>query len=300
MAAPGSILITDDVMRLTKGYIDVKALGLVPLKGIRTPIEIFEVIGAGPVHSRVQAAVARGLTRFVGRDAEMEMLRRALAQAASGRGQIVAVLGEAGVGKSRILYEFVHSSDTRDWFVLELSAVSYRRAAPYASMLDLVKTYFKIDVRDDLRTIREKVTGKLLLFDQSLQDAIPPILYLLEALPADHPFHGLEPLERREHAVQAIKRIVLGESRLRPVVVVFEDLQWTDTSTLGVLDGLIEALRESRVLLLVSYRPEHQHDWGSRPYYRQIRLDPLPRAGVEELLHALLGADPDLAALKGS
>ena len=134
-----------------------------------------------------------------------------------------------------MLYEFIHSSDTRDWFVLELNSVSHRRAAPYAPMIDLLKNYFKIDARDDARTIREKVTGKLLMFDQSLQDAIPPILYLLEALPADHAFHGLEPLQRREHAVQAIKRIVLGESRLRPVVVVFEDLQWSDSSTLGGL-----------------------------------------------------------------
>ena len=298
MAAPGSILVTSDVVSLAKGYIDVKTLGPVPLKGLRTPIEIFEVIGAGPIRSRLQAAVARGLTRLAGRAAELQTLREALGQAALGLGQIVAVRGEAGVGKSRLLYEVVRSSEARDWLVIESSAVSHTRAAPYASMIDLVKTYFKIDARDEVRTIREKVTSKLLSFDQSLQDAIPPILHLLETLPVDHTFHGLEPFQRREHTVQAIKRIILVESQLRPVVVVFEDLQWADSLTLGVLDGLVGSMREHRVLVLVSYRSEYQDHWRGYPYYRQIPLAPLPRAGVEELLHTLLGADPNLAALK--
>jgi class 3 adenylate cyclase/tetratricopeptide (TPR) repeat protein len=298
IATPGSILVTGNVMTLTRGYIDVKPLGPMPIKGIQAPVEVFEVIGAGPVQSRLQAAAARGLTRFVGRAAEMDALRDALERADMGRGQIAAVFGEAGVGKSRLLYELIHSSNTRGWLVLESNSVSHRRAVPYAPIIDLLRNYFKIDARDDVRRIREKVTGKLLTFDQSLQDAIPPVLFVLEALPDDHTFHSLEPLQRRDHTVRAIKRIVFGESRLRPVVVVFEDLQWSDPSTLAVLNGLIDSLRENRALLLVSYRPGYQDNWGSHPYYRQLRLDRLPRESVQELLRALLGTDAKLASLK--
>jgi class 3 adenylate cyclase/tetratricopeptide (TPR) repeat protein len=298
IATPGSIFITADVMSLTAGFIDVKPLGPVPVKGLRAPVEVFELIGAGPVRSRLHATAARGLTRFVGRTAEMNELLGALKWADAGRGQVVAVLGEAGVGKSRLLYEFVHSSYTRGCLVLEANSFSHGRAVPYLPMTDFLKSYFKIGDRDDARTIREKVTVKILALDQSIQELIAPILYALDALPDDHVFFGLEPLQRREHTAQAIKRLVFGESRLHPVVIVFEDLHWTDSSTLGVLDGLVDGLRERRVLLLVSYRPDHRDDWGSRSYYRQLLLDPLPRENIDELLHALLGADPSLTELK--
>jgi class 3 adenylate cyclase/tetratricopeptide (TPR) repeat protein len=297
-AAPGSILVTGSVVDLTKGYIDVKPLGPMSVKGLHAPIQVFEVIGAGPVQSRLQAAAARGLTRFVGRATEMDALRDALERAHAGHGQIAAVVGDAGVGKSRLLYELLHSSSVRGWLVLESSSLFNRRDVPYAPTIDLLKNYFKIDAHDDVRTIHDKVAGKLLTFDQSLQEAIPPILFLLDALPKGHPFSALEPLQRREQTVQAVKRIVLSESRLRPVIVVVEDLQWNDSATLGVIEGLIEGLRDNRILLVVSYRAGHQDDWGQLPNYRQLRLDPLPRAGAEELLHALLGADASLAALK--
>ena len=298
IATPGSIFITANVMRLAEGYIDVKPLGRVPIKGLQTPIEVFELIGAGSIRSRLQAAAARGFTRFVGRVAEMKVLHEALKWADAGRGHVVAVSGEAGVGKSRLLHECIHSDYTRGWLVLESNSISYGRAAPYLPMTDLLKNYFKIDIRDDARTIREKVTGKILILDQSLQEAVTPLLYVLDALPHDHAFHNLEPLQRQQHSTQAIKRLLFGESRLQPVLVVFEDLHWNDSSTLGVLDGLVEDLRERRILLLVSYRPEHQERWTSKPYFRQLRLEPLARESVNELLYTLLGADPSLAALK--
>jgi class 3 adenylate cyclase/tetratricopeptide (TPR) repeat protein len=298
IATPGSILITGSVMRLAEGYIDVKSLGRVPIKGLRTPIEAFELIGAGPIRSRLQAAAARGFSRFVGRAAELKALGEALRRADAGHGQVVAVSGEAGVGKSRLLYEFVHSGNASGWLVLESNSASYGRTVPYFPITELLKNYFKIDGRDDPQTIRAKVTSKILMLDQSLQETIAPLLYVLEVLPHDHAFHSLEPTERREHAAQAIKRLVRAESRLQPVLVLFEDLQSSDSATLGVLGGLVDDLRDSRVLLLVSYRPEHQDDWRSRPYYRQLRLDPLPRESVDELLHALLGSDPSLTALK--
>ena len=298
IATPGSILISAEVIRLTEGYIDVKSLGPIAIKGLRAPVQLFELIGAGSVKSRLQAAAARGLTLFVGRATEMNALREALQEAAAGRGQVVAVTGEAGVGKSRLFYEFIQSGCPRDWLVLESSAHDFARGAHYLSMTSLLKNYFQIDARDDPRAIREKVTGKILTLDQSLQEATAPLLYVLEALPGEHAFYELEPLQRREHTALAIKRLILDESRVRPVLLVFEDLQAIDSLTFGILERLVESLRERRVMLLVSYRPEHNDDWGSMPYYRHLRLQPLPRESVDELLHTLLGTDSGLAALK--
>jgi class 3 adenylate cyclase/tetratricopeptide (TPR) repeat protein len=298
IAAPGSILITADTLRLAEGYVQVKSLGNVPVRGLASSIEVFEVIGAGPVRSRLQAAAARGLTRFVGRTTEMAALREALEAASAGQMQVVAVAGEAGVGKSRLLHEFIHSSHTRGWLVLESNSVSYGKATPYLPVIDFLKHYFKIDVQDDTRTIREKVTGKILMLDESLQDAIPPMFDLLEALPDEHVFRTLEPLQRRQQTVRAVTRLMLSESRIQPVVAMFEDLHWNDSLTLGLLKGMIANLANARLLLLVSYRPDFQDEWRTRPHYRQLRIEPLPRASVDELLDALVGSDSKLAALK--
>jgi class 3 adenylate cyclase/tetratricopeptide (TPR) repeat protein len=298
LAEPGTALITGDTLRLVEGYVQVKPLGPIPVRGLAAPVEAYEVIGAGLVRSRLQAAAARGLTRFVGRSSEMAALRDALTAANGGKMQVVAVTGEAGVGKSRLVHEVLHSALTRGWLVLESNSVSYGKATPYLPVIDFLKNYFKIDVRDDTRAIREKVAGKVLMLDSSLQDAIPPLFELLEALPEEHSFRMLEPLQRRQHTVRAVTRLMLCETRLQPVVAVFEDLHWNDSLTLGLLNELLTRLTDTRLLLLVSYRPDFDDEWKRHPGYRQLRLDPLPRASVEELLAALLGGDSDLRSLK--
>jgi tetratricopeptide (TPR) repeat protein len=261
-------------------------------------VEVYELTGAGPVRSRLQAAAARGLTPFVGRRAEMTALREALTRACQGQGQIVAVVGEPGVGKSRLVHEFVHSHHTADALVLESNSVSYGQATPYLPLIELLKNYFKIEARDSTRTIREKVTGKIVTLDPALQDAIPPVLDLLDALYEDHPFGSLDPLQHRQQTYQAIARLLAAEHRVQPVVVVFEDLHWNDSLTLGLLDELVARTQEARALLLVSYRPEFQDHWQGRTSYRRLRLDPLATENVAELLEALLGSDPALQPLK--
>ena len=298
IATPGSILITDDVMRLAEGYVTVKALGPVPVKGLDAPIEVYEVMGDRPVRSRLHASAARGLTRFVGRTAEMAMLHEARMQAAAGHGQVVVMIGEAGVGKSRVLHEFVHSRDIENWLVLESSSMPYGYATPYWPVIDALKGYFKIDTQDDVRTIRERVTGKVLMLDQSLQDAIPALLHLLEVLPDDHPFRGLHAAQRRYQTIDGFRRLLLSESHIQPVVMVFEDLHRYDSLTLGLLDGVIDSLPHGRVLLTVSCRPECDDRWGGRSHHRQLRVDPLPRQSIEEILQALLGGDERLIPVK--
>jgi class 3 adenylate cyclase/tetratricopeptide (TPR) repeat protein len=297
-ATPGSIRLTPATLRLVEGLVQVNLLGPVPVKGLVEPVEVFELLGASGVRRRLQAAVARGLTRFVGRDQELVVMQQALEQASAGHGQVVALVGEAGVGKSRLVYEGVHSHRTQGWLVLESASVSYGKATPYFPVLDLLRRYGHVDDGDDLRTIRAKVTGQVLTLDAALQDTVPALLALLDALPDDSPFLQLDPPQRRQRTLAALKRVLLRESQVQPLLLVFEDLHWIDTETQALLDSLVESLPTARLLLLVNYRPEYQHGWGSKTYYTQLRLDPLPPVSADAFLHALLGDDPSLAALK--
>jgi class 3 adenylate cyclase len=213
MAMPGSILITPAVLGLVEGFVQVKALGAMPVRGLRDPVEVYEVTGASVVRSRLQAATACGLTRFVGRQPELETLQQALAQAHAGRGQVVAIVGEAGVGKSRLLYEFSHSHRTQGWRVLESVSVSYGKATPYFPVVDLLKRYCHVEERDDPRTIRAKVTGQILTLDETLHGTIPAVLALLDALQADSPFLTLDPPQRRQRTLDGLKRLLCAKAR---------------------------------------------------------------------------------------
>src|SRR5262245_9580152 len=193
LASPGSIRLASSTLRLVDGLVQVNALGPIPVKGMTDPVEVYELIGASTIKRRLQAAVTRGLTRFVGRETEIEALHHARERAASGHGQVVAAVGEAGVGKSRLVYEFIHSHRTQGWLMLESASVSYGKATPYFPVIDLLKRYAHLDDADDARAIRAKVTGQVLTLDETLQDALPALLALLDALPDDSLFHQLDP-----------------------------------------------------------------------------------------------------------
>jgi class 3 adenylate cyclase len=298
LATPGTIRLTAATLRLVEGLVRVHALGPIPVKGMTEPVEVFELVGASALR-RLQAAVARGLTRFVGREAEIAVLRQALARAGAGHGQIVAVVGEAGVGKSRLVYECVHAHFTQGWRVLESASVSYGKATSYFPVVDLLKRYAHVEDADEPRTMRAKVTGQVLTLDETLQGTVPALLWLLDVLPDVSPFRTLEPPRRRQRTLEALKRVLLRESQVQPVLLVFEDLHWIDAETQALLDSLSESLPTARLLLLVNYRPEYQHGWGSKTYDTQLRLDPLPPASAEAFLDALLGQDPSLAPLNG-
>src|SRR5215471_7668863 len=298
LAAPGSIMLAAPTLRLVEGLVRVNSLGPIPVKGLSEPVEVCELLGTSAVRRRLQATAARGLTPFVGRDTELEALQQALTRARAGHGQVVACVGEAGVGKSRLVYEVVHSHRTRDWLVLESASVSYGKATPYFPVINLLKRYAHVEDHDDTRTVRARVTGQVLTLDERLQDAIPALLALLEALPDDSPFRQLDPPQRRQRTLEALKRLLLRESQVQPLLLVFEDLHWIDAETQALLDTLADSLPTARLLLLVNYRPEYHHSWGSKTYYTQLRLDPLLPASADAFLDALLGDDPGLAPLK--
>ena len=298
LASPGSTLLTAETLRLVEGLVQVTPLGPVPVKGLDTPVEVFELTGASALRGRFQARVAGGLTRFVGRDPELAALRQTLDRAGAGQGQVVALIGEAGVGKSRLVYEFVHSHHTQGWRVLESVSVSYGKATPYFPVIDLLRRYCHVADGDEARTVRAKVTGQVLTLDETLQEAIPALLALLDALPEDSPFLTLDPPQRRQRTLEALKRVLLRESQVQPLLLVCEDLHWIDTETQALLDRLVDSLPTARLLLLVNYRPEYHHGWSSKTSYTQLRLDPLSPVSADELLQALLGDDPSLVPLK--
>jgi class 3 adenylate cyclase/tetratricopeptide (TPR) repeat protein len=298
MAKAGSVLITGESLKLAEGYVQIRPLGAVAVKGLEAAMQVYELIGPGPARSRLQASVARGLTRFVGRASELQQFTQVLERALAGHGQTVAVIGEAGVGKSRLFWEFTRSHHTHGWLMLEGSPVPYGKATPYLPVIELLKSYFGIQDRDGQREIRERVAGKLLMLDRGLEPLLAPLLALLDVSVDDAVWAALEPVQRRQRTLDAVKRVLLRESQVQPLLVLFEDLHWIDSETQALLDSLVESLPMSRVLLLVNYRPEYEHAWGRKTYYCQVRLDPLPPESAEELLDALLGEDGGLAPLK--
>lgn len=296
LATPGAVRLTAHTLRLAEGYFEVRSLGLVPVKGLEQPVDVYELINARPRKARFRTAATRGLTRFVGRDDELESIRRALAKAATGRGQVVAIMGEPGVGKSRLVWETIHLDQVQGWLVLHAGSVSYGKAMSYLPIVDLLKGYFCIDDRDGPEAVREKLTTKVLSLDRALDGDVPALLSLLDA-PTDPQWSALDPAQRRVRILDAVKRLLLRESQVQPLLIIIEDLHWIDSETQAVLDGLVESLPASRLLLLVNYRPEYRHAWGGRACNTQLVLNPLPAEGAERFLAALLGSDAGLKPL---
>jgi class 3 adenylate cyclase/tetratricopeptide (TPR) repeat protein len=297
-ARPGTVLIAPATLHLVEGFVAVKSLGPVPVKGRSEPLDVYELSGLGPARTRLQAAARRGFTRFVGRDAEIDVLSRSLERAGAGQGQAVAIVGEAGVGKSRLVREFRESHRTEGWLIVKGGSASYGRTTPYLPVIEALKTHLGIHERDDQREIRQRVAGKLLTLDRRLEPLVTPLLALLDVPVDDAAWGVLDPPQRRQRILDAVKRLLLRESQVQPLLLVFGDLHWIDSESQALFDGLIESLPTARILLVVTYRPEYQHAWGSKTYYTQLRIDPLVPESAEALLTTLLGQDESLETLK--
>ncbi len=297
VAPIGSIAVAEPTRKLCEGYFALKPMGPTRVKGLSEPVNVFEVIGLGPLRTRLQRSAGRGLTKFVGRDAEMTAIARAGEQAKVGHGQIVAAIADAGTGKSRLFFEF-KAKNQSGWMVLEAFSVSHGKASAYLPVLDLLHTYFKITSDDEARARREKVTGRVLALDRTFEDALPYLFVLLGIVEDDDPLAQMDGQIKKRRTLDAIKRILLRESLNQPLMVMFEDLHWIDEQTQDLLNLLADAIANAKILLLVNYRPQYSHQWGSRTYYTQLRLDPLGKESADEMLSTLLGDNPQLAALK--
>jgi class 3 adenylate cyclase/tetratricopeptide (TPR) repeat protein len=297
LAPTGSIAITEQTRKLCEGYFSFKSLGPTRIKGVSDPVNVIEVTGLGALRTRLQVEEQRGLTKFVGRDAELDQLKHALELVRQGHGQVVAAIGEPGVGKSRLFFEFKAIARS-ECLVLEAYSVSHDKASAYLPVIELLRSYFKITPDDDDGARREKVNGKVLTLDRSLEDTLPYLFGLLAIVERDDPLAQLDPQLKRRRTLEAIKRVLVRESLNQPLMVVFEDLHWIDSETQALLNLIIDLLATTRILMLVNYRPEYHHEWGNKTYYTQLRLDPLGDESADEMLAALLGAGVELIPLK--
>jgi predicted ATPase/class 3 adenylate cyclase len=298
LAPVGSIAATETVRKLCEGYFLFKSLGPTKVKGVSEPLAVYEVTGLGPLRTRLQRAAARGYTKFVGREREMDAMKHAAELAKTGHGQIVAAMADAGVGKSRLFFEFKATSQSGG-LVLDALSLSHDKATAYVPLINLLHVYFRITPDDDARIRREKVAGKIAMLDRSLeQETLPHLFALLGIVEGEDPLAQMDPQVRRRRTQDAVKRILFRESLNQPLMVIFEDLHWIDEETQAFLNLFVEGMANAPVLLLVNYRPEYTHPWGSKTYYTQLRLDPLGKAGAEEMLSTLLGDGAELAPLK--
>ena len=297
-AAPtGSIAASEATQRLCEGYFEFRALGPTAVKGLNGLVEVYEVLRAGPLRTHFQLATRRGLTRFVGREDELQQMRRALELTRRGHGQLIAVVAEAGTGKSRLFHEFKVTLPV-ECKLLEAYSVSHGKASAWLPVLELLRGYFGIQDVDDSDSRREKVRAALDGLNPALQDTLPYLFALLGIVDGPDPLAQMDPQVKRRRTLDAIKRIFLSESLKQPIVVVFEDLHWIDAQTQALLDLLADSIPNSRVLLQVNYRPEYRHEWTNKSHYSQLRLDPLGGADGAAMLAALLGESVEVNPLK--
>jgi len=299
LARPGSTLLTAETARLAEGFLEAKPLAPVAVKGIAEPVAVRELIGPGPARHRLQAATVRGLSRFIGREAELGHLRQALQRARTGEGRLVALVGEPGVGKSRVIREFADGPWMAEALVLEGRPIVYRKTPSWLPVVDALRRYVGIEPGDDARAMREKIASKTRALDRGLEPAVPALLALADLEPDDPAWRALDPPQRRRRIQEAVASVILAETRRQPVVLIIEDLQRIDEETQTLLDRLVERLSGARLLMVVAYRPEYHHHWGSRAGYVQLRIDPFPSGTARALLDGLLGPDPALEPLKG-
>ena len=296
LASAGAIIMTATTLRDVEGFVEVKPLGAVQAKGVTRGVEAYELTGTTAARTRVQARAARGLTPLVGRQNEVEVFNKLAEQTVARRGQILAMVGEPGMGKSRLVHEFTRHQLSPAWLVLEAASVSYGKATPHLPLIEMLRRYFQITDRDGSENIQERVVTQVLELDNMLKDTTPPILSLLGALPDERRspsirrarvaiatqdlidmvkrFRAMDPQQRRRSTFDALKRLLIRESQRQPLLLVFEDLHWIDSETQAFLDSFVESLPMARILLLVDYRLEYSHGWGDKSYYTQLRVEP--------------------------
>ena len=259
----------------------------IEIKGKEEPQDIYELIKAGDVVTRIDASIAKGLTRFVGRKNSMAALMEVYDKVKSGLGQVVGVVGEAGVGKSRLILEFINSIINDNHTYLEGQCLQYGGSILYKPILDILKSFFDVKDNDREFIIKKKIKIKVLKYT-NLEQAIPSFQDLLSVKVDDENFLKLEPKQKREKAFESIRDLLISISQEKPLIVVVEDLHWIDDSSEEFLNYLIEWIANTPIMLILLYRTEYQQKWGSKTYYHKAGLDHLGKESAVELVKAML------------
>jgi len=296
LAEPGKAYLTGYAADRVKGYFDLEDLGAFNVKGVSDPIPVFELAGTGSLRTRFDVSRARGLTRFVGREADLHVLESAFETARQGKGRAVGIVANAGVGKSRLCFEFAESCRARGTVVLHASGVAHGKNLPLLPILELFRAYFGIDERDDPRSAREKMAGRLLLIDESFREVLPLIFDFLGVPDPERPAPAMDPEARQRRVVAVIRRLI---ERGNPdgFLIVIEDLHWVDDASEAFVAAYVDAISGGPGLLLLNFRPEYRADWMQKSWYQQLPLDPLGPEAIRSLLRDLLGDDASTQGL---
>ncbi len=297
LAEPGKAYVTEHTAKLAEGYLELKDLGEFEVKGASRPIGVFELLGAGSARSRLDLSRERGLSRFVGRDEEIGMLADNLEQAKQGRGSVIAVVAEPGVGKSRLCQEFADRCRAEGIEVYETQAQAHGTAIPFLPVLQMMRGYFGIEDRDSERIAREKIAGRLLLLDPDFSDDLPLVFDFLGVPDPERPAPQVSAEARQRLLRGMIRRLYRVPGRTDVVVNVLEDLHWMDEGSERMVAEVVSAVEETATLVLVNFRPEYQPEWSDAPVYRRLSLVPLGLDSTRELLVDLAGDDPSLDGL---
>ncbi|MCX5851737.1 MAG: AAA family ATPase, partial [Deltaproteobacteria bacterium] len=275
LAEPGTTYVTDDTFRLTEGLFRFEALGEKKIKGKEKPTRVYQVIAPSTRRTRFDVSAERGLTPFMGRERERELLLDGYERIKEGRGQAYSIMGEAGVGKSRLLYEFRKAVINEDVTFLEGKCLSYGKGAAYHPIIDILKANFDIHEDEDDNSIRDKVTNGLNTLQMDTPSTLPYFLELLSVQDSGIETIQLSPEGKKERMIESLRQIVLKGAEIRPLIMAIEDLHWVDESTEDALKYLLESIPGIQMLLIFTYRPEYVHTWGGRSYHNQVTLNRL-------------------------
>ncbi len=300
IAAPGCIYMTAATKMLSEDFVESRTLGPTTVKGVSDDVEVFELIDRTALKMRWEARSRRHLTDFVGRAGERDILLSAAGRAQSGKGQIVSLIGEAGMGKSRLAHELLQVPQMSDWSVYQSGASPYGMRDPLLPIANLLRSMFGIGDRDGKTEIEIKITDGLAFHTDAKTDLAHIIRFLLNLPIQDPAWNQLDPELRRLRVIDGLRSFLLSAAMVRPLLLLIEDLHWIDSETQLLIDALADSLAAHRVLLLVTYRPEYQHRWANKSYYTPIRINPLTESGVKEMLNALVGSGPQLESLKST
>jgi predicted ATPase len=299
LAEPGSILVSANTYRLTREYFAFEPGGQVEVKGKEQPQEVYRLVKASEVETRIGASVAKGLTGFVGRRNSMAVLEEAYEKAKSGLGQLVGVVGEAGVGKSRLVLEFIRRLPQGEFRYLEGRCLHYGGAMAYLPILDIVRAYFEIQETDRAHLARKKISEVLSGSGDALQSTVAPLHNLLSLDVEDDAYSHLEPRQKHNRTFEGIRDLLVHGSRDQPLIITIEDAHWIDPTSQEFLDYLVGWLPNTSIVLTLLYRPEYTHQWGSKSFYNRIGLEHLTTQSSAELVQSILGAEvvPELREL---
>jgi predicted ATPase/class 3 adenylate cyclase len=288
LSDPGAIMVSKKTYKIAKDFFEFEPMGKAQVKGKEEPQKIYQLIKAGEIETRIKASIIKGLTQFVGRKNSMGALVEAVEKVQSGSGQVVGIVGEAGVGKSRLLLEFARSLEDSDVTYIEGRCIHYGEILPYYPFVEVLKKICRIEETDGEAAYREKLKESIIGLDLAFEASLPFLEDLLSLKVEDKAYVRMEPDQRRWKTIDAVRNVLIKQSQQKPLVLAIEDLHWIDKSSEELLTRLIEGIANAKILLLCLYRPEYRHPWAGLSHYQRLGLTQLTPKSSSELVQALL------------